>query len=116
MKKNFHLNSACGIFPLRCFSPNIAINTDGSSPDKNAILDIKSRNKGLLIPRMDSVARNAIPNTKGLLVYDISTDDFWYNTGKGWECIPKDKDHGKGGDAWLLKGNGNTTDGVNFLG
>ncbi len=98
------------------FAQNIGINADGSRPNSNAILDIKSGKKGLLIPRMDSLARNAIPNTKGLLVYDVSTDNFWYNTGKGWECIPNDKDRGKGGDAWLLKGNGNTTDGVNFLG
>src|SRR5580693_1674645 len=87
------------------FAQNIGINADGSRPNSNAILDIKSGNKGLLIPRMDSLARNAIPNTKGLLVYDLSTDNFWYNTGKGWECIPNDKDRGKGGDAWLLTGN-----------
>jgi len=116
MNKNCLLAVASLLLLSSSFAQNIGINADGSRPNSNAILDIKSGTKGLLIPRMDSLARNAIPNTKGLLVYDISTDNFWYNTGKGWECIPNDKDRGKGGDAWLLKGNGNTTDGVNFLG
>ena len=116
MNKNCLLAVASLLLTFSSFAQNIGINADGTRPNPNAILDIKSGTKGLLIPRMDSLARNSIPNTKGLLVYDISTDNFWYNTGKGWECIPNDKDRGKGGDAWLLKGNGNTTDGVNFLG
>ena len=102
---------------LAGYPQNIAINTDASLPNKNAILDIKSGNKGVLIPRMDSMARKRIPNTIGLLVYDLSTDNFWYNNGKEWKCIPNDKDRDdKSGDAWLLKGNKNTKDGVNFLG
>ena len=116
MNKNCLLAVASLLLMSSSFAQNIGINADGSRPNSNAILDIKSGTKGLLIPRMDSLARNAIPNTKGLLVYDISTDKFWYNTGKGWECIPNDKDRGKGGDAWLLKGNGNTTDTGSFLG
>jgi len=116
MKKNFLMLPASLLLILSSFAQNIGINADGTRPNSNAILDIKSGTKGLLIPRMDSVARKAIPNTRGLLVYDISTDNFWFNTGKVWECIPKDKDRNKGGDAWLLKGNNNTRDGVDFLG
>ena len=104
---------------LPAFSQNIAINTDASLPNANAILDIKSDNKGLLIPRMSTKARNAIPNTRGLLVYDINTDNFWYNTGSGWQCLLNDNDrdnHGQKGMAWLLTGNNNTKDGINFLG
>jgi len=52
----------------------VAINADGSSFDNNAILDIKSSTKGLLIPRMTSAQIEAIPSpAAGLLVY--STDD-----------------------------------------
>ena len=36
---------------------NVAINTDGSLPNKNAMLDIKSDSKGLLIPRMSTASR-----------------------------------------------------------
>jgi len=30
----------------------VAINNDGSLPDNSAILDVKSTNKGMLLPRM----------------------------------------------------------------
>jgi hypothetical protein len=116
MHKNLLLLAACVLLMLPAFAQNIGINEDGSRPNANAILDLKSGNKGVLIPRMDSVARKTIPNTKGLLVYDISTDNFWYNTGEKWECIPNEKDRKKGGEAWLLKGNANTKDSVDFLG
>ena len=52
----------------------IAINTDGSNPDGSAILDVKSTDKGLLIPRMTQTQIEAITNpADGLLVYN--TDD-----------------------------------------
>jgi trimeric autotransporter adhesin len=69
------------------FAQNIAINTDGSLPDSNAILDIKSNSKGILIPRISSSDRLSIPATKGLLVYDSTTRSFWYNTGYRWQKI-----------------------------
>ena len=116
MNKHCLLVAASLLLMLSTFAQNVGINADGARPNSNAILDIKSGNKGVLIPRMDSIARKAIPNTKGLLVYDISSDNFWYNTGKEWRCIPNDKDRGHEGDAWLLTGNARTRDGVNFLG
>ncbi len=57
----------------------VAINTDGSEPHNAAMLDIKSTDKGILIPRMTSAERNAIAlSTSGLLVYDLDTESFWY--------------------------------------
>jgi len=53
-------------------------------PDSNALLDVSSSSKGVLIPRMDSVQRKNIPATKGLLVYDTSFSSFWYHNGTGW--------------------------------
>ena len=48
----------------------IAINNDNSPPDNSAILDIKSGNKGVLIPRMTVEERNAIENpADGLMIY-----------------------------------------------
>lgn len=67
---------------------NIGINSDGSTPNANAMLDIKSSNKGLLIPRMDSISRKAIPATKGMMVYDTTTNSFWFNNGNNWASIP----------------------------
>src|ERR1700733_5707604 len=66
---------------------NVAINNDGSPPDPSAILDISAKNKGILIPRIDSLVRKKMPNTIGLLVYDSTTRSFWYQNGKGWQNI-----------------------------
>lgn len=48
----------------------VGINTDGSTPDSSAILDLKSANKGFLPPRMTFEQRNAIQNpVEGLIVF-----------------------------------------------
>ncbi|MEO7046863.1 MAG: tail fiber domain-containing protein, partial [Ferruginibacter sp.] len=81
------------IFSIILFSTNMAnaqnigISADGSTPNANAMLDIKSGTKGLLIPRTSTTSRLAIPNTKGLLVYDSTLASFWYNDGTAWQQI-----------------------------
>ncbi|MEZ4930570.1 MAG: hypothetical protein R2788_00325 [Saprospiraceae bacterium] len=66
---------------------NVGINDDGSTPNAGAILDLKSTDKGLLIPRMTSAQRLAISGgtpSKGMLVYDTNTQSFWYYNNAGW--------------------------------
>lgn len=85
---------------------SIGINDDGSTPNSNAILDIKSFTKGMLVPRMSTTNRLAIPATKGMLVYDTTTSSFWYNTGIAWQNMSA-----AAGSGWSLTGNsgiGNT--------
>ena len=56
----------------------VAINTDGSTPNNSAMLDVKSNNKGLLPPRMNRAEMMSIPNpANGLIVYctDCLRDD-----------------------------------------
>lgn len=95
---------------------NIAINSDGALPDKNAMLDIKSNTKGLLIPRMTTDARLRIQPTQGLMVYDINTNSFWYNDGKAWKNMSAADVSLAATGAWMLTGNAGTTDVANFLG
>jgi hypothetical protein len=53
----------------RVFS-QVAINTDGSVPDNSALLDVKSTNKGVLIPRLTFEQRNALSNpAQGLIIF-----------------------------------------------
>lgn len=76
------------LFALICSkapSQNIGIGT--AAPNANAVLEIKSSSKGILIPRMDSVARKNIPNTKGLMVYDTTSNNFWFNNGLQWSQV-----------------------------
>ena len=63
----------------------VRINTDNSAADPSAILDIKSTSKGMLIPRMTSVQRGLISApASGLLVYDDTTQSFWFYNGTSW--------------------------------
>lgn len=63
-------------------SAQIAINTDGTDPDNSAMLDVKSTEKGLLLPRMTTQERNAISSpADGLLIFntDIGSLDYYYD-------------------------------------
>jgi hypothetical protein len=68
----------------------VAINTDSSSPDPSAMLDIKSTLKGILAPRMTTAQRiTVVSPADGLWVYDTNTESFWYyQNGTGWQQIP----------------------------
>jgi hypothetical protein len=59
-----------------------------TNPDASAMLDIQSTAKGVLIPRMTTVQRTAIsaPAT-GLLVFDTTTQSFWFYTSSWQELI-----------------------------
>jgi hypothetical protein len=62
----------------------VSINTDGTQPDPSAILEVKSSNKGVLLPRMSLNARNSINNpAEGLIIFctDCSID------GTGSLCV-----------------------------
>lgn len=55
------------------------------NPHPSAQLELFSENKGVLIPRMTSALREMIPNpTNGLLVFDLTTNGFWYFDGVQW--------------------------------
>ena len=56
-----------------------------TTPDASSALEINSTNKGLLIPRMTTLERNAIASPAvGLLVYDTDTKFIWSYNGSAW--------------------------------
>lgn len=72
------------------FSQSVAINTDGSTANASALLDVKSNTKGILIPRMSRAERNAIATpAAGLLIFQSGPDSigFYYYTGTAWSWI-----------------------------
>jgi len=76
----------------------VAINTDDSNPDNSSMLDVKSMNKGVLIPRMTSAERNAIVSPAvGLILYDLTNQSYWYYNGVSWAVI--------GNSPWAINGN-----------
>lgn len=76
------------------FAQNIAINETGAVPQATALLDVDATNKGILVPRMTTVQRDAITSPADALpifnttircfeVYN-STTSIWTNFG----CFP----------------------------
>jgi trimeric autotransporter adhesin len=70
----------CGI---TLSAQNVGINETGAAPAVSAILDVAAPNKGLLMPRLANHETVPAPAT-GLIVYNTSTNTFWYFNGVIW--------------------------------
>lgn len=82
MKRTILVLGICALLSLHT-KAQVTISTNGSQADASAMLDIKSTDKGLLIPRVTTAQRNniALPAT-GLLVYQTDAPEgFYYNKG-----------------------------------
>lgn len=67
---------------------NVGIGT--SNPEATALLELKSVDKGILIPRTKTGNRLSINNpARGLLLYDVNTESFWYYDGNDWQELNK---------------------------
>ena len=66
-------------------SAQVGIGT--TTPHTSAILDVSSTNRGLLIPRMTSAQRNAIPAIAGLMVYDTEFKEHFHFDGTQWRRL-----------------------------
>lgn len=98
--------------PLLCGTLTFAqVGIGTSSPDPAAILDIVSSTKGILIPRMTTTQRNAIPSpATGLLVYDTLLKGFYGYDGTNWTQDVF------GAVKWSLRGNAGTNATTDFIG
>ena len=69
-------------------SKGLTINNDDDEADPSAILDVKSNNKGVLIPRVTQANRPANP-ADGLLIYQIDGTKglYVYIGGIGWQKL-----------------------------
>jgi hypothetical protein len=106
-----------GIITARLSAQNVGINTDGSSPDSKAMLDVKATGSGFLMPRMAWASRpTTLTSTQnGLMIYSSDGDGtngagFYYYKHSSWLPIMDNK------KSWSLLGNSGTTAGTNFLG
>jgi hypothetical protein len=95
-------------FHVQSFA-QMGINSTGTPPANNAMLDISSTTKGLLIPRMTTAQRTALAHTQGLTVFDITTNGYWYSDGSKWVNLATISS----ASPWLTSGshiyNGNTS-------
>lgn len=111
------LTTVIFLFAQQAKAQSVAINTDGSTANASALLDVKSTQKGVLIPRMSRTERNAIvaPAT-GLLIYQSSPDSlgFHYFDGTRWSPVLSNSNSDL--LAWRTGGNSGTIDGSHFIG
>ena len=91
MKTIFLFTIMMGLTGL-CTYAQVSVNNDNSNPDPSAMLDVKSTDKGFLVPRMDSAQRVTIASpAKGLLVYQTNgTDGFYFYNGIVWVSLNGD--------------------------
>ena len=79
-------------FVVNSYSQNVGINTTGIIPDASAMLDVKSTDKGILIPRVNIAdLTTAVPITSpvnSLLVYNTNTTTgigyYYWNATTKW--------------------------------
>jgi hypothetical protein len=108
MKKTLPL-LFCLLYAGSAITQRVGIGT--TNPNPSALLELKSSNKGLLVPRTSTASRLAIANpAKGLMVYDTTAAGFWFYNGNAWAQI------GGGGTGWSLTGNAGTNGNTNFIG
>ena len=95
MMKNLYLSSIASIIVIICSVNNVAgqavsINSTGTAPDAQSILDISSANKGVLLPRLTNHTDVTPTGSSdfGLTVYDLTTKSYWYWDGLAWQEIP----------------------------
>ncbi len=93
----------------------VAINNDGTAADESAQLEIKSTSKGILIPRLTQLQRDAMPMpTESLLIFQTdNTPGYYYFDGIDWLMLSTSAAAGSG---WELTGNAGTDPSNNFMG
>ena len=101
MKKLFITFTVCTLIGA-ARAQSVSISEGSSVPDPSALLDIKSTNKGMLIPRMTTNQRTNIGSpAEGLLVYDNETFSVWIYKNGAWAELA-----GSGGSttSWTASG------------
>jgi len=76
-------------FPFLIYGQGVVITEEAGAtiPDASSILDVRSTDKGMLVPRLTTAQRQAIVSpANGLLVYDTDKNSFYYYdaTRVGW--------------------------------
>ncbi|MBN2730707.1 MAG: tail fiber domain-containing protein [Bacteroidales bacterium] len=119
--RNLYLSVVLMLGTISVFSQSVGISNTAITPDASSIFEVRSTNKGVLIPRVSlTITTSAAPVTTpavSLLVYNSATVNdvtpgYYYWNGSSWQRFftgPASLD-------WTLLGNAGTNPGANFLG
>lgn len=101
------LLTALAAAALLTTAAQVAISNPASAPDPSAMLDVKSNNRGFLMPRVANRNLVAAPAT-GLLIYETATNSVLAYNGSTWVQLGSSG----GASQWIINGthiyNGNT--------
>lgn len=89
MKKIYFLSTILCLFFTVWGQNNVGIGT--ASPNSSALLELTANDKGLLVPRMTTAQRLAIPTSpaqEALLVYDLNDKLFYFWDAAQWIGFP----------------------------
>ena len=80
-----------GFFQIQLFGQDNSVGINTTTPNKNAVLDLVSKNKnqGLLVPRISTANRNAMSLGAvdlGLIVFDTDFNLFYHWHTVGWKA------------------------------
>ena len=116
MKKIFLFLLSSTIIISFVSAQNVGVNGDGSNPDASAMLDVKSINKGLLVPRMTQAQKTAIASpATGLVIFQTDGNPgFYYNAGVPASPVWVNLTSSVSG--WQTSGNAGTNPGTNYIG
>lgn len=103
-------------FALQAQRQNVGIGT--TQPDKSAVLDIQSVDKGLLIPRMSIEERNKITNpANGLLIFQTNENSgFYFYNKDSWKPLSVNEAKSVAADPNDWSFGGNTPPTGSFIG
>lgn len=96
MKKTYLTLTCCfilvvflSLFVMPSYGQTVIVSDDsGYGGETSAMLDVKSTDKGMLIPRLSTAQRTAISApVEGLFVYDTDFKRFYYYNGSDWAAM-----------------------------
>jgi hypothetical protein len=96
-------NSPWGLTPgmITDNGTGVGINTTSTVADASSVLDLTSTNKGVLVPRMTTIQKNAIAApAKGLMVFDSTANSFSFYNGTAWTDL-----NSGASNNWSVSGN-----------
>lgn len=76
-------------FQAKTVGQNVGIGEENFEPNPSAALEIRSNNKGVLIPTLTDIQRDNISNPpQGLLIYQLNLNEgFYYFNGTQWQRL-----------------------------
>ena len=87
MKKIYHILTLLLCIYVQTANAQMGVNSTGAVPNAAAMLDVRSSDKGFLMPRMTTALRNAMPAiADGLMIYNTTTAEIEVYRGLfGWQ-------------------------------